>query len=109
MRILFDQGTPVPPRKHIDAHQVETAFERGRSSLQNGELLSLAEENRFDVLVTTDQNLKYQQNLKRRRISIVVITTTSWPRIQRSLPKIIHAIESVTMGSYVEVTVGSGS
>ena len=109
MRILFDQGTPVPLRKHIDAHQVETTFERGWSSQRNGELLSLAEENGFDVLVTTDQNLKYQQNLKIRRISIVVITTMSWPRIQRSLPKIIHAIESVTMGSYVEVTVGNGS
>ena len=72
MRILFDQGTPVPLRKHLVSHQIETAYEQGWGSFQNGELLTQAEANGFEVLVTTDQNLKFQQNLSSRRISIIV-------------------------------------
>ena len=107
MRILLDQGTPVPLRRHLLSHQIETAYERGWGSLQNGELLNQAEANGFDVLVTTDQNLKYQQNLDSRRISIVVITTTSWPRIQQSVVAVVDAIDSATAGSYTEVTIRS--
>ena len=105
MRVLFDHGTPVPLRKQLLPHQVETAYERSWSSLKNGELLSQAEANDFDVLITTDQNLKYQQNLGSRRIAIVVISTTSWPRIQRFLPPIIEAVESARPGGYVEVLI----
>ena len=107
MRILFDQGTPVPLRRHLLSHQIETAYERGWGSLQNGELLNQAEANGFDVLVTTDQNLKYQQNLDSRRISIVVITTTSWPRIQQSVVAVVDAIDSATTGSYTEIAIRS--
>ena len=64
MRVLFDQGTPVPLRRYLALHAVVTVFEKGWSTLQNGELLSTAEDEGFEVLVTTDQNLKYQQNLK---------------------------------------------
>jgi len=74
---------------------------------KNGELLSEAEAAGFDVLITTDQNLKYQQNLGSRRISVVVITTTSWPRIQRSTSSILEAVESATPGSYFEVAISS--
>jgi len=63
MKILFDQGTPVPLRRSLPKHEVATAFERGWAALQNGELLSAAEAEGFEVLVTTDQNLRYQQNL----------------------------------------------
>lgn len=105
MRVLFDQGTPVPLRKHLISHQIETAYERGWGSLQNGELLSQAEGNGFDVLITTDQNLKCQQNLNTRRISVVVITTTSGPRIRQSIAAVIDAIESATTGSYMEIVI----
>ena len=63
MRILFDQGTPVPLRQHLPSHVVDTAFERGWSTLRNGELLAVAEHERYDLLITTDQNLRYQQPL----------------------------------------------
>jgi hypothetical protein len=82
LKILFDQGTPVPLRGHISAHRVSTAYELGWATLKNGELLAAAENNGFDVLVTTDTNLQYQQNLTQRKIAIVVLSTTSWPRIQ---------------------------
>jgi len=72
VRILFDQGTPVPLRKYLGSHQVVTAFELGWGALKNGELLAQAEEARFEVFVTTDQKLKYQQSLKGRTIAIIM-------------------------------------
>jgi hypothetical protein len=63
MKILFDQGTPVPLRAALVGHTVETAYERGWSTLSNGSLPAAAEEASFDVLITTDQNLPSQQTL----------------------------------------------
>jgi hypothetical protein len=77
MRVLFDQGTPVPLRRYLSHHSVATVFEKGWSTLQNGDLLRAAEQEAFDILITTDQNLKYQQNLATLRIAIVVLMTTS--------------------------------
>ncbi len=105
MRILFDQGTPAPLVKHLAVHQVSTAYELGWGSLKNGELLQQAEIGRFEVLVTTDQNLRYQQNLSDRKIAIVVLTSTSWPRIQKAVSAAEAAIDSAAPGSYVEVMI----
>jgi hypothetical protein len=58
VRILFDQGTPAPLRSHLPTHQVSTAFELHWGTLKNGDLLSEAETAGFEVLVTTDQNLR---------------------------------------------------
>lgn len=71
--MLFDQGTPVPLRNALPGHEVSTAYELGWSTLKNGELLRMAEERGFEVLVTTDTNLRYQQDLTHRRIAIVVL------------------------------------
>lgn len=70
MRILFDQGTPAPLRRAFGAHEVATAFERGWAALQNGALLVAAEEQGFELFVTTDKNLRYQQDLTTRRIYV---------------------------------------
>jgi hypothetical protein len=83
MKILFDQGTPVPLRRHLTGHSVTTAYEQGWSNLSNGELLKAAEEAGYQLLVTTDQNIRYQQNLRERQMAIVVLLSTSWPRISR--------------------------
>jgi hypothetical protein len=74
MRILFDQGAPVPIAAYLREHIVRTALEEGWDTLANGELLRLAEEAGFDVLLTADNNLAYQQNLKGRKIAIVVLS-----------------------------------
>lgn len=63
MRVLFDQGTPVPLRQALTGHSVFTAYELGWATLKNGELLRSAEEQGFEIFVTTDANLRYQQNL----------------------------------------------
>lgn len=69
-------------RHLLDGHAVMTANELGWSMLRNGELLTTAENAGYELFVTTDTNLKYQQNLDGRRIGIVVLCTTSWPRIK---------------------------
>lgn len=81
MRILFDQGTPVPLRRYLTSHVVDTAFERRWSALHNGVLLNIAEQEGYDLLITTDQNLRYQQRLADRQLSIIVLLSTSWPRM----------------------------
>ena len=102
MRILFDQGTPVPLRDHLLGHSVETAHEKGWATLRNGELLSNAE-SEFDVLITTDRNLRHQQNLSDRRIAILALPTTSWPRLQRMARDIASALNGMRPGEYLEL------
>jgi hypothetical protein len=105
VKILFDQGTPVPLRRHLRLHEVTTVYELAWTTLQNGQLLSQAEAAGFDVLVTTDQNLKYQQNLSERRLAVVVILSTSWPKIQACLSVVTAAIDEATRGCYTEVMI----
>ncbi len=105
MRVLFDQGTPVPLRQSLTLHEVTTAYERGWSTLKNGDLLDAAEREGYSVLITTDRSLKYQQNLSARHIAIVVLSTPSWPRIQQALEPIAWVIDSATAGSYTEIAI----
>ena len=100
MKILFDQGTPAPLRRALSNHSVATAFEKGWSNLSNGDLLREAERE-FDLLVTTDKNLQYQQNLAGRRIAILVLPTTSWPEIQPHQTEVVAAVEKIKSGDYV--------
>lgn len=105
MRVLFDQGTPAPLRFHLLQHEVATAFECGWAELKNGELLDTAEKNGFAVFITTDSNLKYQQNLKSRRVAIVVLSTTSWPRIKNAVVEVVSAVDASAASSYTEVQI----
>lgn len=105
MKILFDQGTPVPLRRYLRDHEVATAAEMGWSQLSNGELLAAAGEKSFEVLVTTDQNLRYQQNLKDREMAVVVLMTASWPRIAKQAEKVAQTIEAVESGDYLEIEI----
>jgi hypothetical protein len=82
---------------------VDTAFERGWSTLRNGELLDVAEHERYDLLITTDQNLRYQQQLAARQLAIIVLLSTSWPRLQRRIEAIQAGVERVVPGGYEEI------
>jgi len=103
VRILFDQGTPVPLHTLLSSHHVETVFERGWNTLTNGELLAAAEQEGFEVFVTTDKNLRDQQNVAGLRIAIVVLSSTSWPRIQKAAAAITQAIDATASGSFKEM------
>lgn len=105
MKILFDQGTPVPLRKYLSEYEISTAFELGWNRFTDGELIQAAEAAEFKVLITTDQNLRYQQNLRGRKLSIVVLLSTSWPKIQLHLSAIRKAVADIADGAYLEVTI----
>jgi predicted nuclease of predicted toxin-antitoxin system len=106
MKILFDQGTPVPLRRALAGHTVTTAFERGWSKLENGDLIQAAEADGFDGMITTDQNLKYQQDLRGRKLAILVLPTTSWPEIQDHLEEVSAAVGTLKPGEYRELDFG---
>ncbi|MFH7242117.1 MAG: hypothetical protein ACHWZW_04625 [Spirulina sp.] len=105
MKILFDQGTPVPLRRYLPGHSIDTAYEKAWSALTNGDLLKIAEQEGYELLITTDRNLRYQQNLTTRQIAIVVLLSTSWPRIQIHTDRIQALVESVIPGEYHEVSI----
>jgi uncharacterized protein DUF5615 len=105
MLILFDQGTPLPIANSLLGHSIKTARQLGWDTLANGELLRVAEEAGFEVLLTTDKNLAYQQNLKGRKIAIVVLGRNRWSIVKAALPQIAAAVNSAAPGSYVVVDV----
>ena len=105
MRVLFDQGVPSPLREHLPGHEVTTAFELGWSELGNGELLARAE-HQFDVFVTTDRHLVHQQNLAGRRIAILVLPSTSWPRLQAIAAKVASELAALIPRASALVEIG---
>lgn len=105
MRILFDQGTPKPLRQALKGHEVSTAFSQGWQLLQNGDLLAAAEAVGFEAIITTDKNLRYQQNLAGRRIAVVVLWTTDWRAIRDHTQLIADAVEALASGAYVELSI----
>ena len=105
MRILFDNGVPAPLRHALKGHVVVEAFERGWDRFLNGELIAVAEAAGFEVLLTTDKNIRYQQNLKARKIVFVVLGNQQWPTLRRYVEKVVAAVNDATPGSYVEVKI----
>jgi hypothetical protein len=103
MRVLFDQATPVPIRPYLVGHDVRTAAQQGWDRFKNGELLAAAEADGFDVLLTTDKNMRYQQNLAGRKIAVVVLGLQQWPDLRPHVQRIVEAIETAVPGSYSEV------
>jgi hypothetical protein len=105
MRILFDQATPVPLRPYLAGHTVRTAAEQGWDRLRNGDLLSVAEEAGFDLLLTTDRNMQYQQNLAGRKIAVVILSRQQWPQLRPHVQLVVDAVNAATSGSYMEVEI----
>ena len=105
MRVLFDHSTPGPLSRFLPGHAVTKAKDRGWDTLSNGDLLAAAEDAGFDLLVTADKNIRYQQNLEGRRIAIVVLSTPQWPLLTLHVEPVAAAINASTPGSYIEVEI----
>lgn len=105
MLVLFDQGTPIGIREYLRDHTVRTAAEQGWSALLNGDLLHAAEEAGFDVLLTTDNNLPFQQNLKGRKLAVVVLSRNRWKLIRPMLPQIAFAVKAAEPGKFVIIEI----
>jgi predicted nuclease of predicted toxin-antitoxin system len=106
MQVLFDNGTPRTLARYlIDRHSVTEARARGWEELKNGELLDIAEAAGFEVLVTTDKNLSYQQNLTGRRLAIVVLGKGRWSLIKRQIDRVVAAVNGAAPGSFTAVEI----
>jgi hypothetical protein len=106
MLILFDHGTPKGLIRALPGHTIFTAQSRGWDRLNNGALLNAAEEAAFDLLLTTDRRIRYQQNLAGRKIALVVLTgTTKWARVRLHLERIAAVVNAATPSSYAEVEI----
>jgi hypothetical protein len=105
VRVLFDQGTPVEIAAFLTDHTVRTTRQEGWETLENGDLLRAAEEADFEVLGSTDNGLGYQQNLKGRRLAMVVLSRNRWRMVQRMIRKIVAAVDRAEPGSYVVIEI----
>ena len=105
MRILFDHGTPGGIAGSLAGHEVTEAIERGWDRISNGELLSLAEAAGFELLLTTDKRIRYQQNLTNRKIAILVLGNSTWRVVRLYLDRIALAVNETSPGSYAEIDI----
>jgi hypothetical protein len=103
MLILFDHGTPAPLQLFLAGHTVKKTKDLGWDTLGNGELLKAAEEAAFEVFLTTDKNIRYQQNLSNRVIAVVVLGNSRWPVVERYVERVVAAVSAARPGSYIEV------
>jgi hypothetical protein len=105
MRILFDQGVPRGLIASLRGHDVTEARRLKWETISNGELLTLAEGAGFDLLLTTEKNVRYQQNLADRKISIVVLGNSPWWLVRQHLDRIALVVAEATPGSYAVVDI----
>ncbi len=105
MRILFDHGTPSPLSSFLTDHTVKKTKDLGWDMLSNGELLRAAETAAFEIFLTTDKNIRYQQNLAHRIIAIVVLGNSRWPVVRLHAHRVVAAIAAAKPGSYTEVEI----
>lgn len=105
MRVLLDHSAPSPLRRYLTGHEVTEAHERGWERFENGRLLSAAEAAGFEVLVTSDKNIRYQQNLQSRKIAIVVLGKGQWPALRPHVELVVNAVSAAVSGSYTEVPI----
>lgn len=98
-------GTPNPISRSLVGHEVAFARRISWHEFKNGELLQKAEEAGYDLLLSTDKNLRYQQNLAGRKIAVVILENQQWPDVRLHLDRIVSAVNASTPGSYTEVDI----
>jgi hypothetical protein len=109
LKVLLDENLNHRLRHALSPHDVFTASYKGWDGLKNGSLLRAAEDDGFDVLVTGDQTLHHEQNLIGRRLAVVVLSAVQFAIIEKHLPRILHAVDSATPGSFQAVDCGTFS
>ena len=108
MLVLFDHGTPRSVARFLTGHTVVEAVARGWDRLSNGALLKAAEDAGFEVLLSTDKNIRYQQNMRERRIAIVILGNSRRPDVHRYIQRVMEAVNAATPGSFAEVEIPYG-
>jgi Domain of unknown function (DUF5615) len=106
LKILFDANTPAPLARYLRGHEVVRADELGWQGLENGALLDAAERAGFDLLLTCDKNVQYQQNFTSRQLALVILSSNHWPTLRRIAARIATAVDFVQTGQIVKIDVG---
>lgn len=109
MKVLLDENLDHRLRNHLGAHEVFTASYKGWDGLKNGNLIRVAEDDGFDVLLTGDQTLYYEQNLSGKRLAVISLSSVEWRIVKDHLAKIIKAIDNAAPESFQTVDCGSFS
>jgi predicted nuclease of predicted toxin-antitoxin system len=104
MKILLDECVPWPMHKLLVGHTCTTAQKRGWHAVKNGELIQKAE-TEFDLFITCDQSIRYQQNLQGRRIAILELSTNDLRRIMASGVMLHQAVATIQPGKYLELSI----
>ncbi len=102
-RILLDHCVPKPLRRRLPGEEVVTCHEQGWDALTNGKLLAEAEAAGFEIFITADQNLRYQQNLSNRRLAIIELPTNRLSVLPFLIPALLNAIQAAAPGSYQQI------
>lgn len=105
MKILFDTCVPRPLQQYLAAHEVVRAQQQGWGELRNGDLLNAAESAAFELFITADKNLRYQQQLIGRRIAVLVLPSNSWPILRELTSAIAEAVDTMEPGDYHEMLI----
>lgn len=105
MRILFDHDVPRPLRRNLPGHDVDTARQRGWEELTNGDLLNAAGREGYEVFITADQKIPYQQNLGHRPFGVVVLLSNNWSQVRENTAAIQSALEGIQPGELREVPI----
>ena len=103
MKVLLDHCVPRPLRRHLPGHSVKTAYQMGWALVKNGDLIRAAEAE-FDVMISSDQSLRYQQNLKTRRLALIILPTNHLPTVLELAPKIRAALDRIRPGGHIEIS-----
>jgi hypothetical protein len=104
MKVLLDESVPQKLRLLIEGHTVIAVAFQGWSGSKNGALFTAEDETGFDLFITADQEIRYQQNLAGRRLALLVLSTNNWDCIKAGVAPILAPIASVKPGSYAQVT-----
>ncbi len=105
MKVLLDHNVPRRLRLSLNEHIVITAAEAGWAEISNGRLLDSAERAGFQIMITADQNLFYQQNLRGRNLALIVLSTNHWTVVKQHIPAILRAIDAANPGSFARVEI----
>lgn len=105
-RVLLDQNAPLGLRQILSGHEVAHTYTLGWHNIANGDLIAAAEAAGFEIMITADQNIRYQQNLANRRLALVVLSTTHWDTIRAKAAAVVEAVETAQPGSYIQIQVG---
>jgi hypothetical protein len=103
--VFFDECVPRPLRKLLAGHEIKTAQDMGWSRMKNGELIRRAEAEGFYVFVTSDRNLRYQQNLQGRKIALLALSTNHWPALAKEYALVQSVLTSIQPGQYVDLEI----